>query len=116
MIVLESKLIVAKPKCPSIVVRSMSHPKPERASLVTKFGRLRKEVVIWMKRGAPLVPKEIRRERLALCAACEYFNAGGNFGLGECRFPGCGCTKIKAALATSKCPMKPPKWDAWQKP
>lgn len=93
-----------------------SNPPPESANVITKAFRLRKELTAWIKSGAKLVPKKIRGERLAICKACDYFNASGNWGLGECKFPGCGCSKIKAALASAKCPMKPPKWDAWGGP
>ena len=116
MIVHSSKFVPAKPACPGIVLLSRAKPKPERASVVTKAGRLRRELTAWLKRGAPLVPKEVRQARLAICRACEYYDAAGNLGLGECRFPGCGCTRVKAALATSRCPHKPAKWAPWVPP
>ncbi|MBX4215886.1 hypothetical protein KW797_02980 [Candidatus Parcubacteria bacterium] len=81
---------------------------------MTKARRLREELTGWAKKGAPLAPRNVRRERLAICQACSYYNAKGNVGLGACTYPGCGCTRAKLALATSKCPMKPePKWLAW---
>jgi hypothetical protein len=82
----------------------------EDPSLMTKAMRLRKELLIWGKAGLKLAPKEIRSERLATCKACEYFDPTGNLGLGQCRAPGCGCTKVKAALLSSRCPKA--KWRA----
>lgn len=76
----------------------------ESPNLLTKANRLRRELTTWAKQGFELVPTDIRKERLATCRQCEFFNPGGNFGLGECGAPGCGCTTVKAALGTSKCP------------
>lgn len=85
-------------------------PAPEKASAVTKLRRLRRELATWAKSGAKIVPRPVRRERMAICAACSYFSAAGNMGLGACLYPGCGCTRAKAWLATSVCPHKPPLW------
>jgi len=87
-------------------------PPPEHAPLLTKAARLRRELLNWRRAGYPLTPREERRRRDALCAACEYFNRGGNLGLGECLAPGCGCTRAKTWLATSRCPLPEPKWRA----
>jgi hypothetical protein len=89
-------------------------PAPERVSVLTKLQRLRRELRVWAKAGAPMAPREIRQQRAAICAACTYWHATGNLGLGECRYPGCGCTRAKVALATSRCPAVPPKWGAMQ--
>lgn len=50
------------------------------------------------------VSTEERDRRLAICRACEYWNEAGNVGLGECKHPGCGCTRFKHGLATETCP------------
>lgn len=89
---------------------------PEKASLATKLGRVARELKKWAAAGAEFAPRSVRRERLAICAGCSYWASSGNWGLGECTFPGCGCTKAKAALATSRCPQTPPKWSAWKRP
>lgn len=98
---------------PAQMVREMG-VKPEKASPFTKFGRLKHELGRWYRAGHKIVPKEIRKQRLAICKACEYFNPQGNLGLGECQYPGCGCTKAKLFLATSICPHQPPKWPAYE--
>jgi hypothetical protein len=78
----------------------------EEASILTKASRLRRDLTAWAKAGLPLASKALRNARLATCNACPggYFDPAGNWGLGQCKAPGCGCSKIKAALATSKCP------------
>lgn len=54
------------------------------------------------------VPKEIYEERLEICRGCEWFNKG------RCLSAGCGCfLGVKAKLATSVCPLHPPKWSEW---
>jgi hypothetical protein len=85
-------------------------PAPEAASFATKAGRLLREGRAWMRAGLPIADKATRTARLAVCAQCQYYNAAGNLGLGECKAPGCGCTRVKLALATSKCPLG--KWAA----
>lgn len=91
-------------------------PALERASLLTKAKRLRQELAEWRRQGMKFVSRKVRLERGAICEgdatrpACAYWNAAGNFGLGECMYPGCGCTKGKRALASSVCPHQPPKW------
>jgi hypothetical protein len=91
-------------------IRIVVPPPREDASLKTKIGRLRRDLTVWFKAGAPMAPREVRKSRQAICVACDYWNAMGNLGLGECKYPGCGCSRVKAALATSKCPMG--KWHA----
>ena len=93
---------------------SAALPRPEHASVLTKVQRLRRELRNWRRAGYPLTPRAERKRRDAICAACEYFNKGGNLGLGECLAPGCGCTRAKTWLATSRCPLPEPKWRAVQ--
>lgn len=76
----------------------------ETPSLLVKIGRLKTELKVWARNGLPLATGAVRKARLAVCASCEYYNPRGNLGMGECKAPGCGCSRIKAALATSKCP------------
>lgn len=93
-------------------VATVAQPALESASVITKFSRLRKEVSAWLRAGAPLVSRIVRKARLSACCGCEYHSPSGNLGMGECRYPGCGCTRIKAALATSRCPANPSRWPA----
>lgn len=89
-------------------------PSPESPGVVTKLTRARQELGHWLKAGAPLAPRATRRDRLSHCRACPYYAPRGNWGLGECQAPGCGCTRVKLALATSSCPLTPPKWGVWK--
>lgn len=79
-------------------------PPPENTSLLTKIARAKQEIIAWNASGRPRASKQIRQARLAACRTCEYYNAKGNFLLGECRAPGCGCTRVKLFLLTAKCP------------
>lgn len=112
MKVLNRKHEVVRPELKGLPGGVVLSPQPplEHASLITKAGRLRKELWRWAKAGAPRRSREDRKRVDAICAVCPYFNASGNWGMGECQAPGCGCTKVKTALATSYCPLKPPKW------
>ncbi len=123
MIVHKIEVTKVKPAPPAspcagapIVVLTPERVAPENASIFVKMRRLRREVTTWIAKGAKFVPREVRLQRLAICRACEYFNAKGNLGLGECKHPGCGCSKVKAALATSVCPHKPAKWPPFPPP
>ena len=89
-----------------------AQPRFEHVGLLTKMQRLRRELGNWRRAGYPLTPRAERKRRDAICAACEYFNKGGNLGLGECLAPGCGCSRAKTLLATSRCPLPQPKWQA----
>lgn len=91
-------------------------PLPELASPMTKLRRLRREVWAWAQAGLPRASRQERQRRLAICQACQYYAPTGNLGLGECRAPGCGCTRAKLALATSQCPLIPPKWGPYYAP
>lgn len=86
----------------------------EKPSLTTKAVNVAKaggRVVKAATTGQPIfVSNEVRDQRIAICRACEYWNEGGNIGLGECTHSKCGCTKLKQGLATETCPMG--KWNA----
>ena len=81
-----------------------SLPLPGSPSLFQKAARLSTELRGWVTAGLPVAPRHVRAARAAACLACPYFDAAGNAGLGECRAPGCGCTKFKRWLASAACP------------
>ena len=57
-------------------------------------------------KGEPIrVSPEVQAQRIVTCRACEYWNEGGNIGLGECTHGSCGCTRLKQGLATETCPL-----------
>lgn len=59
----------------------------------------------WKREGYRLATKPQRNVRAAICSACPYWHPAGNLWLGECRAPGCGCTRAKIWLASEKCPL-----------
>lgn len=76
--------------------------------VLTKGRRLMMAFRRWNREGRKLSTRDVRRQRKTICDACPYWNAKGNLGLGECRAPGCGCTRAKVWLASETCPLK--KW------
>lgn len=93
------------PPAPSIVrVIGGRPPDAEEPPMGEKIKRAWKAFNQWKDSGYKLVPSKVRKERMAVCRTCEYFNPKGNGGLGMCMAPGCGCSNIRAALATYKCP------------
>ena len=87
-------------------------PPRESASIWTKAKRLRIELLNARRAGWKITPRAVRQARLTICQACEYNDAKGNFGLGECHAPGCGCTRLKLWIATARCPLPQPRWHA----
>lgn len=91
----------------------------EQASPLTKAGRLLRAMHNWKKAGMPRASKELRRRRLGPqgCAGCPYWKPEGNFGFGECRAPGCGCSQFKAWLLNETCPHPDgSRWPVMQPP
>jgi len=73
-------------------------------TLQLKVINLQRELRIWGTKGFPLATEAQRAERASTCEVCSYYDPRGNMWLGECRAPGCGCTRFKWWLATAKCP------------
>ncbi len=69
-----------------------------------KATALARALAQWGMAGLPLASETLKTQRLAICAACELWDPAGNWVLGQCKAPGCGCTKLKAWLLTEKCP------------
>lgn len=64
-----------------------------------------KAMVVWARKGFPVVSKAVFIERLAICRQDkENWDERGNLGFGKCKL--CGCTMGKHWLATSECPIK----------
>lgn len=61
-----------------------------------------KAVLHWARRPE-IAPDFVRRERIARCAACTYYEHG------QCQV--CTClVSVKTLLATERCPAKSPRW------
>jgi len=95
-------------------VKNANLPPPENTKLITKLGRAKNDLKVWNAAGRPIASKAVRAQRLAACKACAYFNPKGNLLFGECKAPGCGCTRAKLFLLTAKCPY--PGGSRWTKP
>lgn len=78
-----------------------------------KLRNLKTAMKRWQASGFEMTPGRERKIRSAICSMCPHWNGLGNLGLGECRAPGCGCTRAKVWLATEECPLK--KWKATTK-
>jgi hypothetical protein len=76
----------------------------DKYAVIAKARRLKEELIFWGRKGFPIASDEIRAARESACSACKYYDPKGNLLLGECTAPGCGCTRFKWWLATSKCP------------
>lgn len=75
---------------------------PGLTELAGNFGRA---VAKWASAGFPVVEEGDYQARLAACQACSHWDGAARLGLGKCRAPKCGCTRLKLWLRTEKCPM-----------
>ena len=67
-----------------------------------------KETAARMAEDPSRAPVEVRKERMAICGQCEYFNNN------KCDL--CGCVMpLKTTFANMTCPHDPPKWTEWKK-
>lgn len=67
------------------------------------------DVSKWAKSGFQTVSEEDLVSRLEICKGCEFWDADGFAGTGRCQKCGCS-TQAKLRMATSSCPLTPPKW------
>lgn len=79
-------------------------------SIVRQAQNLTVAVIDWSRSGFKLADDSVISHRETVCLACEYWDSSGNAGLGKCRHMNCGCTRAKWKLATSQCPLDPPRW------
>lgn len=78
---------------------------PVRSAAAVKLFNLKRAMKKWVASGCQLAPSKVRKIRSSICSMCPYWNGDGNIGLGECKAPGCGCTRAKVWLATESCPI-----------
>lgn len=79
--------------------------KPTLAQRLRSFGHA---MAAWKASGYAVVTKEVLAEREDQCMSCGWWRGFATTGLGSCGK--CGCTGIKLFLASSKCPLNPPRW------
>jgi len=81
---------------------------PKEPTLAEMTANFTQAVAGWAKAGFKVVQKEVFDSRHATCKACEYWLPDARLGIGKCRK--CGCSIYKLWMATSACPLNPPKW------
>lgn len=69
---------------------------------------LAKSLVEWQQAGRPVVNAEQWKNRISICRGCEFWQEVGETQVARCKK--CGCSSGKLLLATSRCPLNPPKW------
>ncbi len=79
---------------------------PSLFQQTTNLGHAVGSVVTSAVRGEPItVSQEEQARRLAICHACEFWDAA------QSRCSKCGCFgQWKTWLASQRCPLSPPKW------
>jgi hypothetical protein len=93
-------------------------PKDETQKTSEKLGffglakNLASSLVAWQKAGRPVVSSEQWNFRISICRNCPYWQEVGNSQIARCTK--CGCSSGKLLLATSKCPLDPPRWNAYK--
>ena len=74
-------------------------------------GNLFRSALGFARSGFKLAPRSVRRERLAICQACDKYDPI------QARCTVCGCkNKAKVWVAADSCPLPEPKWTAYQEP
>lgn len=63
----------------------------------------------WAKAGFAMASAETLASRLSICGACDLWDPTAFGGTGRCSKCGCS-TQAKLRMATSSCPLDPPKW------
>lgn len=102
------KIISAFSFRPSSFVPQPSPPPLPEPTLADMASHLGGALIKWAARGFPIADHETRQRRLRLCRACPHWDESARANMGKCNHPKCGCTKIKLAIATERCPIN--KW------
>jgi hypothetical protein len=84
---------------------------PTEPTLAQKAMSLGSSMSDWAKAGFSMASTETLESRLTICKGCEFWDAAGFGGTGRCSKCGCS-TQAKLRIATSACPLDPPKWGA----
>lgn len=88
---------------------------PTAPTLVQMAGSLGSSVAGWAKAGFAMASTETLDYRLKICRGCELWDQTGFGDTGKCAKCGCS-TQAKLRMATSVCPLDPPKWEAQSVP
>tara|TARA_B100001093_G_C26450086_1_gene851907 strand:+ start:117 stop:464 length:348 start_codon:yes stop_codon:yes gene_type:complete len=82
----------------------------KKPGFVDLASNLTKALVEWQRAGRPVVTSEQWNTRLTICRSCEFWREFKETKIAKCTK--CGCSSGKLLLATSKCPLSPPKWES----
>lgn len=85
------------------------YTKPKEPTLAEMTANFTEAVAGWAKAGFKVVEKGVFEKRHTICRSCEFWLPDARLGIGKCRK--CGCSIYKLWMATSKCPLTPPKWE-----
>ena len=112
MKILSSKFVLTVPeaKAPPAKVAPARAVLPKEPTLVEMAENFAHAVAAWSAIGFKTVSPEVYSERAAICDACQFWDGSARLGLGKCKAPKCGCSKLKRWLASEQCPLSPPKW------
>ena len=80
--------------------------KPDDIKLVA--GNFISSLKTWQAAGRPIVNRTEWNMRLETCRGCTWWQEIAKTKIARCRK--CGCSSAKLLLATSRCPLNPPKW------
>lgn len=69
---------------------------------------LANSLVAWRKSNRPVVTGHQWNERLRVCRGCSHWIENKSTNMAKCMK--CGCSSGKLLLASSNCPLSPPKW------
>lgn len=64
----------------------------------------------WALSGFKHVSQEVYEFRLERCEGCHFWQGQSAFGYGRCGK--CGCSGLKLFMASTRCPLDPPRWTA----
>lgn len=65
-------------------------------------------LISWKKAGRPVVESHQWNNRINICRSCSYWTENSQTNYAKCTK--CGCGSGKLLLASSSCPLSPPKW------
>jgi hypothetical protein len=89
------------------IPESVKKNPPPLPSIMTQAKNFKNAMVDWAKGGFGTVSQNTFKGRIDICKQCEFWQSFGDT-VGRCRK--CGCSSVKMALSTSRCPLNPPKW------
>ena len=105
-----SGIILSEFRVHSQAPRAAARERLPEPSALEMAGHAGVALAKWSAAGWPIAPAPVRAVRHAICRGCEFWDPAGWVGFGKCRHQKCGCSRMKHALATERCPID--KWGA----